>query len=275
VSQENRPLSHAIDPNVPSVARMYDYLLGGTNNYAADRDACVQLLDIVPSTRELSLQNRAFLVRAVRLLAEKGIRQFLDFGSGLPTQNNVHQVAQAVDRSCRVVYIDNDPIVLGHGRMLLDENDETSVIQADMTDTATIFSHPDVKHLIREDQPTAVLFNSVFHCLKDDDDPAGLVRRVAGKMPEGSYVLICQLVSDRPQVAEAVTKLMADVTGDRWGRVRSKAEVREFFTGLDVIDPPGLCEVSGWLPDSEVIARQAQFEWEEWGGVASIPPGYH
>lgn len=113
---------------------MYDWLLGGKDNYASDRRACAQLLKLAPSTRDLALTNRLFLKRVVRVLAERyGVRQFLDHGSGLPTQDNVHQVAQRVSRNARVVYIDNDPMVLAHGRTLLDENDGTAVIQADMT----------------------------------------------------------------------------------------------------------------------------------------------
>lgn len=135
-----------IDVNVPSVARMYDYYLGGKDNYPADRVACEQLLEHVPSTKVLAVNNRRFLRRVVHHLAsEYGIRQFIDHGSGLPTQDNVHQVAQLVDRDSRVVYIDNDPIVLAHGKAILEENDRTAVIQADMRDTEGIFGHPEVR----------------------------------------------------------------------------------------------------------------------------------
>ncbi|MGC0413929.1 hypothetical protein RKD31_007172 [Streptomyces sp. SAI-163] len=142
--QADKQLSTEIDANVPTAARMYDFYLGGKDNYAADREAVGELDKVVPSTRRLALNNRRFLQRVVRVLAEDyGIRQFLDHGSGLPTQDNVHQVAQRVAPESRVVYVDNDPMVLVHGRALLDQNDQTAVIHADMRATEEIFSHPD------------------------------------------------------------------------------------------------------------------------------------
>ncbi len=272
MGQDGQSISHSIDITTPSVARMYDWLLGGTDNYPSDQKACEELLEIVPSTRELAVNNRAFLVRAVDMLARRyNIRQFIDHGSGLPTQNNVHQVAQAVDRRSRVVYIDNDPIVLAHGRMLLDENDETAVIQAEMTETDRIFADPEVTRLIDPQEPTAVLFNSVLHCIPDSAEPGELVRRVADRLPAGSFILICQLVSADPQIRHDVTEFMRESTGDRWGRVREESDVQGFFEGFDIITPPGLTEVSRWFPDSEVTVRQKTFEWIEYGGVAAIP----
>lgn len=260
-----------IDVDTPSAARMYDWYLGGTDNYPADRVACEELLKIVPSTCELARNNRAFLQRVVRVLAaEYGIRQFLDHGSGLPTRENVHQVAQGVDPDSRVVYVDNDPIVLAHGRMLLEENDNTAVIQADMTDTAGIFDHPDVRRLIRLDEPVAALFVSVLHCLPDAAEPAAMIRRVAERLPSGSFMVICQLVSEDPGIRDGVSDFMAEATGGNWGRVREPAEVDGYFAGLTILEP-GLVEVSTWRPDSHVTARQETEEWIEYGGLARIP----
>jgi SAM-dependent methyltransferase len=205
VQGSEQPLSEGIDVNIPSVARMYDYYLGGKDNYAVDREASEDLLKVVPSTQALALNNRRFLRRVVRRLAEDyGIRQFVDHGSGLPTQDNVHEVAQRVDPASRVVYVDNDPIVLAHGRALLEENDNSVVIQADMRDTDGIFGHPEVTRLIDFDQPVAALFVSVMHCIPDSDDPAGLVRRVADRLAPGSFLVVCQLVRGRrdPQVRD-------------------------------------------------------------------------
>ncbi|RST05242.1 SAM-dependent methyltransferase [Streptomyces sp. WAC05374] len=260
----------AIDTNVPSVARMYDYLLGGSDNYASDREACELLLKQVPSSKALAVNNRHFLRRVVRVLAkEYGIRQFIDHGSGLPTQDNVHQVAQAVDPASRVVYVDNDPIVLAHGRALLDENDRTAVIQADMRDTDGIFGHEETRRLIDFSRPVAALFVSVLHCIPDQDDPGALVRRVAERLVPGSFLVVCQLVSDRPEIRAFVTDFMAEATGGHWGRVREEHEVTEFLTGLEILEP-GLVEVSTWRPDNDLAPVQQTDEWVEWGGVGRI-----
>lgn len=260
-----------VDVNTPSVARMYDHYLGGKDNYAVDRQAVTELDKVVPSTRALALNNRRFLQRVVRILtAEYGIRQFLDHGSGLPTQDNVHQVAQRVDPAARVVYVDDDPIVLAHGRALLQENDFTAVIQADMRNTEEIFAHEDVRRLIDLDEPVAALFVSVMHCIPDSSDPAALVRRVTDKLPSGSFVVINQLVSDRPETRQFVTEFMDKSTNGHWGRVREPHEVERYFDGLDVLEP-GLGWIDDWRRDSEVTPRQLTEEWWEFGGVARKP----
>jgi hypothetical protein len=266
-------LSREIDATVPTAARMYDYYLGGKDNYAADRAAVEELDKVVPSTRVLAVNNRRFLQRVVRVLArDYGIRQFLDHGSGLPTQDNVHQVAQGIDPESRVVYVDNDPMVLVHGRALLDQNDRTAVIQADMRDTEGIFSHPDTERLIDFSEPVGVLFVSVMHCIPDSDTdgPPALVRRVRERLAPGSLMVMCQLVSEDPEVRDHVTDFMDTTTQGNWGRVRREQDVAELFEGLEIL-PPGLVEVSTWRPDNEVAPRQQTQEWIEFGGVARVP----
>ncbi|MFF8941452.1 SAM-dependent methyltransferase [Streptomyces sp. NPDC014864] len=268
---ENR-LSTKIDESVPTAARMYDHYLGGRDNYAADRAACEQLDKVVPSTRRLALNNRRFLQRAVRTLSQEfGIRQFLDHGSGLPTQDNVHQVAQRIDPTTHVVYVDNDPMVLVHGRALLQQDERTAVIHADLRQTDEIFSHPDTERLIDFDQPVAVLFNSVFHCIPDSDTdgPLAVVERVRERLVPGSVMLMCQLVSDDPEVREFVTNFMDQATQGHWGRVRQEKDVAEWFEGLELLEP-GLVEVSTWRPDTEVAPRQLTYEWVEFGGIGVI-----
>jgi SAM-dependent methyltransferase len=252
---------------------MYDYLLGGTNNFVADREACAELLRMAPSSRELALINRAFLVRCVRFLArECGIRHFIDFGSGLPTSPNVHEVARETDPSAQVVYVDNDPIVLAQGRMMLAEDQErTAVIEADMRDLDRIFGASEVKRLLRDNEPIAALYVSVLHCIPDDDDPWALVRNVATRLPPGSYMVISQLASDDPQLRREVTDFMAQITHGAWGRVRSLAEVGRFFENLRLIKTSQPVEVSTWNPDSDLGPRQATQEWIEYGAVARIP----
>ena len=270
--QPGRQVSTSIDATVPTAARMYDYYLGGKDNYAVDRAACEELDKVVPSTRALALNNRRFLQRVVRTLAEEyGIRQFLDHGSGLPTQDNVHQVAQRVDPGSHVVYVDSDPMVLVHGRALLEQDERSVVIQADMRETEAIFSHPETRRLIDFSQPVAVLFNSVMHCIPDSetDGPSALVRRVAQRLVPGSFMVMCQLVSEDPEVRAFVTDFMDKATQGHWGRVRQEKDVEAWFDGMDILEP-GLVEVSTWRPDSEVVPRQLTHEWIEFGGVARI-----
>lgn len=257
-----------VDVTTPSVARMYDYYLGGKDNYEVDRQACAALSDAAPGTAALAINNRRFLIRAVRHLArEHGIRQFLDHGSGLPTQDNVHQVAQAVDPASRVVYIDNDPIVLAHGRALLEQNDASTVVQADVRDFAGIYGDPEVTGLLDFSRPTAALFLSFLHCIPDSDDPAGLVEQVMDRLPPGSAVIISHLASDDPDVRRNLTDMMLTNTQGNWGRVRTPEEVRELFGGLSIM-APGLVEVSTWHPDDIAPEVQETKEWIEYGGIA-------
>ncbi|MEC4019582.1 SAM-dependent methyltransferase [Streptomyces sp. H27-D2] len=271
MGQGSEPQSGGVDVNVPSVARMYDYYLGGKDNYAVDREASDELLKVVPSTQALALNNRRFLQRVVRsLAADYGVRQFLDHGSGLPTQDNVHQVAQQVDPSSRVVYIDNDPIVLAHGRALLEENENTAVIQADMRDTEGIFDHPEVRRLIDFEQPVAALFVSVLHCIPDSDDPPALIKRVLDRLSPGSFIVVCQLVSEDKTTRDYVSDFMHTATQGHWGRVRRERDLEQHFEGLELLEP-GLVEVSTWRPDSDIGPRQLTAEWIEFGGVARRP----
>lgn len=252
---------------------MYDYLIGGRDNYPADWEACAELLRIAPSTRELALINRAFLLRAVRYLAaECGITQFIDHGSGLPTQPNVHQVVQEYHPDdARVVYVDNDPIVLGHGRMMLEEDTATTaVILQDMRRTDAIFESDEVRRLISLNKPVAALFVSVLHCIPEKDDPWKLVRDVARRLPSGSYLVISQLASDDAQLRTDITQFMRAATGGSWGEVRSLAEVKRFFDGLELVEAETPCEVSLWRPNGQLGARQQTQEWVEFGGVARV-----
>ncbi|MGW5234918.1 SAM-dependent methyltransferase [Streptomyces nodosus] len=270
--QSGRQVSTSIDATVPTAARMYDHYLGGKDNYAADRAACEELDKVVPSTRALALNNRRFLQRVVRTLTQDhGIRQFLDHGSGLPTQDNVHQVAQRVDPTAHVMYVDIDPMVLVHGRALLEQDERTAVIQADMRHTEEIFSHADTRRLIDFSQPVAVLFNSVMHCIPESetDGPPALVHRVAERLAPGSFMVMCQLVSEDPEVRDFVTGFMDQATQGNWGRVRRQSDVAAWFEGMELLEP-GLVEVSTWRPDSEVAPRQLTQEWIEFGGVGRI-----
>ncbi|WP_037914990.1 SAM-dependent methyltransferase [Actinacidiphila yeochonensis] len=263
-------LTDKIDVTVPSVARMYDYLLDGKDNYPADRSATEELLLTVPSMKVLALNNRQFLRRVVRVLAEEyGIKQFVDHGSGLPTQDNVHEIAQRVHPDARVVYTDIDPIVLAHGRALLEQNENTAVLQADFRDTKSIWESPEVKRLINPDEPVAALFVSVLHCIKDADAPDAVIQRVRDRLRPGSFLVVCQLVSEDPDVRRQVTEFMAQETGDHWGQVRRESDVAHYLRGTELLEP-GLVEVSTWQQNSDLALEQPSYEWIEFGGVGRI-----
>ncbi|MFE2850380.1 SAM-dependent methyltransferase [Streptomyces lavendulae] len=275
MSHGEKPETHGIDTSRASAARMYDWLLGGTENYQVDRDACVTLLKIAPSTQQLARSNRDFLRRVVRkLAAERNITQFLDHGSGLPTQDNVHEIVQQAKPGAKVVYVDNDPMVLAHANTYLDDNENTMVLDYDMRRTRAI--REATKHFLDWTQPIAALFISVLHCLKDDagehqPSPAELIEAVTRELPSGSYVVICQLVSDDQQVRDGVTELMKQVTDDNWGRVRTTDEVRSYFSTLEIENPPGLVDVLDWWPDTQPPpADRRPSDWVEWGGVGRV-----
>ncbi|WP_043267041.1 SAM-dependent methyltransferase [Streptomyces sp. CT34] len=264
--------SRPIDMNTPSAARMYDWLLGGSENFQPDRDACVKLLGITPTIQQLARTSRAFLRRAVRILVKEfEVTQFLEHGSGLPTRDNVHEVAQRANPNAKVAYVDNDPMVLAHARTTLHENSNVMVIDRDVRDTAEILEA--TADFFDWTQPIAALFVSVLDCLRDtgdDRDPAALVKRVAASLPAGSYVVACQLVSDNPVVREKVTTLMAEATNNSWGRVRQSHEVRRYFEGME-IEPPGLVDIADWRPDTPPPPLSLRpKDCREWGGVARV-----
>ncbi|WP_210582099.1 SAM-dependent methyltransferase [Streptomyces sp. GESEQ-4] len=264
------PLSHTIDVTRPSVARMYNYYLGGKDNYPADRQVCERLLEHAPSTQILAINSRRFLQRLIRCLAlEHGVRQFLDIGAGLPTQDNVHEIAQRHAADARIVYVDNDPMVLAYGRALLEDNDHTAVIQADLRDPEAIWDHPRVTDLFDLNKPVAALCVSVLHCIPDEDAPGELVRRTAARLCPGSFLAVSQLVSENAMIRRVITGLMRDSTAGNWGAVRCSREVDGFFAGLDIL-APGLVDVSAWRADPRFGPRPRTREWIEYGGVGRV-----
>lgn len=249
-----------LDVTVPNVARIYDWLLGGKDNFAADRKAGQRLLAAVPEAAKAARANRAFLGRAVRFLAEEaGIRQFLDIGTGLPTQGNVHEFAQAADPRARVVYCDNDPIVVTHANALLANNLTVTASQADLRDPDFLFSLPLGRPLIDTSQPLAVLLVAVLHFLRDPDDPWPLVERIKRKLAPGSYVVISHVTGDEisTESARAATEVYEGASAP--GVVRSQYEIARFFSGLNLVEP-GLVEGSAWrLPPLGRRPRPALF----------------
>ncbi|MBA9003399.1 SAM-dependent methyltransferase [Thermomonospora cellulosilytica] len=230
-------------------ARIHDYLLGGRENYAVDRRAAEHLLNIVPATRQLVACNRRFLHRAIRYaVRDAGIRQFLDIGSGLPAQENLHQTAQRSDPSARVVYVDNDPVVVAHGRALLAHGDRTAMVTGDVRDMDTVLGNPEVTRILDLAEPVAALLATVLSCLPDRDRPGDLVRGIADRLPAGSVLVFSHPAATDRRLRTRLTELMLGVTGGMWGRVRDPEEFAVWFEGLELV-PPGLVEVSAWRPD--------------------------
>ncbi|HEX3590481.1 MAG TPA: SAM-dependent methyltransferase [Pseudonocardiaceae bacterium] len=238
-----------IDTSTPSIARVYDYLLGGKDNFACDRAVATQLAGAVPDLTLMAQQNRAFLGRVVRFLADQGIRQFVDIGTGLPTQNNVHQVAQSVVPDAHVVYVDNDPIVLAHARALLAENANTIVIEGDLRAPAEILAHPDLVRLIDLDQPVAVLLVGILYFFPAEDRPFEIVETLRDAVAPGSFVALSHVVSDvEPEAIGAAQEIYRGFLHRTGDARRTLAQVSEFFTGLDLVEP-GLVPVGDWRAD--------------------------
>jgi len=237
-----------IDVTVPSVARIYDYVLGGKENFASDRDAAQGLLRSLLEAREPALENRAFLRRAVRyLVGEAAIAQILDIGSGLPTEGNVHEVAHAIDPSVRVVYVDVDPIVLVHGRALLADNPLTTVVTADVRRPDEIFDAPETRRLLDVTRPFAILLAGVLHHLPDADDPVGVVDALTARLPVGGHLLISGFLGgDHPRADELERAFVQN--GISAARFRMWPEQRRFFAGLEMVEP-GLVYANDWRPD--------------------------
>jgi hypothetical protein len=236
----------AFDPTVANVARIYDFLLDGKDNYAADRDAAQRLLDAVPGAARAARDNRRFLGRAVRFLAgEAGIRQFLDIGTGLPTRGNVHEIAQAVSPRARVVYADNDPVVVTHARALLADSLTVTAVHGDLREPDHLLGLPDVKTFIDWDEPVAVLMVAVLHFLEDHENPWAAVDAYKDRMAPGSYLVLSHVTGDDTpgdiirQAAEVYEHASAP------GLARSHAQIARFFGGLDMV-APGLVNPTQW-----------------------------
>jgi hypothetical protein len=245
---ENAGLPVNLNTDRPHPARVYDYLLGGKDNFAADREAAQRGLKANPDSRVPPRENRLFLGRAVRFLAEQGIDQFLDIGTGIPSAPNVHHVAQEINPRARIVYVDNDPIVLTHARALLTSHPEgrTDYIDADLRDVGTILDAVARSETIDLNRPVGLLLIAILHFVGDEHDPRRIVERLLAELPAGSYLALSHLTGDfRPEAWEQVAEVYRKQGVTM--QVRSKAEIEGFFTGLDLVDP-GLQILPAWRP---------------------------
>ena len=253
------------DTSVAHVARVYNYWLGGKDNFAADRAAGEQAIKAFPNIVLSARANRAFLARAVRFLAgEAGIRQFLDIGTGIPSANNTHEVAQSVVPESRIVYVDNDPVVLTHARALLtsDPVGATDYIDADLRDPQQILAS--ATQLLDFGRPVAVMLMAILQHVGDEDDPYQVVATLVNAMPPGSYLALSHPAKDidaaaMAKMAESLNQMMAEKV-----TFRDRTEVARFFDGLELVQP-GMVQASKWRPASETEAKSPAALW---AGVA-------
>jgi hypothetical protein len=266
-----------IDITVAHPARRYNYWLGGKDNFEADRISGDTWAASFPSIKIAAIENRRFLRRAVTYLVEEaGIRQFLDIGTGIPSADNVHEVARSIDPEARVVYVDNDPIVLAHARRLLARTDAgaaTAYIHADLRDPVAILDHPDLRATLDLSRPVALLLIAVLHFYEDSNDPYGRVATLTRALPAGSHLVISHCTADF--MSPAAKSAFDAINTQERGRVRdpfefrSRAEFARFFDGMDLI-PPGIVSISDWRNDVPPDERVAATEAGVYGAVARI-----
>lgn len=244
MAQEEQPAGAA----TPNIARIYDYLLGGQHHYQADRDVAQALLAAAPDARATMVENRRFLIRAVRYLAGQGIRQFLDIGAGLPTQENVHQVAQQAAPDARVVYVDIDPEVVAHARTLLPPGGQVAAVTGDLRQPERILSDPGVLRLLDFSGPVALLLVGVLYFIPDSEDPYGMVARLRAALAPGSYLALAHATGDVSPAGNVEAGTRAYRPASEGVTLRSRAQVGRFLTGLDLVEP-GLVLMPDWRPD--------------------------
>ena len=246
--------SREFDPAVPSAARIYDYLLGGKDNYAVDRAAAEKVLAVAPDQRRLARANRAFAMRSVAVLAEAGVRQFIDLGTGIPASPSVHAVARQAAPSARVVYVDHDPVVQTHNAALLAGDPQVAAVQADIRQPAAILGHPDVLRLIDFTEPVGVLCVAVLHLVRDEEDPAGVIAGFREPMVSGSHLVLSQFAAESDPAGMARLRAVADGTPVET-YFRSRDEIRRFFDGLELLEP-GVVSVDEWRQDGIAAATR-------------------
>jgi hypothetical protein len=261
-----------IDTTVPHPARRYNYWLGGKDHFAADRASGDAIAEAFPIVVRLARANRAFMRRGVRFLAESGVRQFLDVGTGLPAPDNTHQVAQRVAPESRVVYVDNDPIVMSHARALLqgDPRGRTAYLEADVRDTDAILRHRTLRDTLDLRQPVGLLLVAVLHFVPDDEVAGRAVRGLVDALPSGSFVMLSHGTMDfsTPEGVAAYEKMYAARGTDV--RSRTRATLTEWFAGLEIVDP-GFAPVCEWRPEDAPADRLVSTDLGIYGVVGRKP----
>lgn len=252
VIADDGPEPPEIDITVAHPARMYDYYLGGKTHFAADREAAEKVLAVLPEGRDMAIANRAFLGRAVRFLADQGITQFLDIGTGIPSPGSTSEILRGRAHESRVVYVDNDPIVIAHARALLADGESASVVHGDLRRPADLLAEPGVAAGLDFSQPLAILLVAVLHFIRESEDPQGVVRQLRDALPAGSYLVISHGTQDFSP-ARATQAVSGYDAASAPFVLRSKEQVEGFFDGLRLAEP-GLVQLPYWRPDATVGA---------------------
>jgi hypothetical protein len=267
-----------VDPTRPSTARLYDYFLGGSNNFLVDRQMAEQLRASSPDVVDALLANRGFHGRAAVWIAKQGVRQFIDLGSGLPTQNNTHQSVRRVLPDARVVYVDIDPMVAAHAGTLLEGDGSTAVVTADLRDPEAVLGHPDMQRLIDFGEPAGVVATDVMHFIADTADPWLLIARYLAALPAGSYLALSHATVDRipPRQTGDIQEILDKNAVEFYGR--SRPDVERFFKGLDLVPPydgaaPGVTYAGLWGAE-DLEAADSDGSRAFYCGVARRPDGF-
>lgn len=249
MSQQQEWVPEGIDISVPSMARTYDFMLGGGHNFAVDRAVGVQIERAMPGLRDAARVNRSFLGRVVRFMVAQGVRQFLDIGSGIPTVGNVHEIAQRADSRSRVVYVDRDPIAVAHSQLMLADNDQAAIVEADMRDPESIFDSPPARRLLNLAEPVGLLMLLMLHWVPDESDPLGLLARYRNPLATGSYLAITHVTDDRQddKLTEATGIIRRSRSKDQMNP-RSHAQILPMFGDFAVVEP-GLVGCALWRPE--------------------------
>ena len=260
-----------LDPTVVHPARRYNYWLGGKDHFAADRNSGDLIEQAFPTVVKAAVQNRAFLQRAVTHLARAGITQFLDIGCGLPVPGNTHDIAQCITPQARVLYVDNDPLVMAHARALLhgDPRGRTGYLEADLRDPAALLHRPELPAVLDLHQPVAVLLVAVLHFIHDHQEAVGIVRHLVDALPAGSLLVISNATMDFNTPAETAKYEDMFAAGQTDARARTKSQISDFFTGLDLL-PPGVVAVTEWQPDQPTPPLPAPHEVAIYGAVGRL-----
>ncbi|MEV0680782.1 SAM-dependent methyltransferase [Actinosynnema sp. NPDC050436] len=264
---------HSVDVSVPSIARAYDFMLGGAHNFAVDREIALKIDRMMPGLRAGARVNRAFLGRAVRFMAARGIRQFLDIGSGIPTVSNVHEVAQAVDPACRVVYVDRDPIAVAHSELMLTGNDRAAIVRADMRDVEGVLGSPQVAELLDLTEPVGLLMMLMLHWIPDEWGPGELVARYRDALAPGSYLAASHVSADhvgRPMHTAA--EMIRDSGSRDRMTVRDHTGILALFDGFELVEP-GLVGCAEWRPEGPGdISDEPDMNMLLYAGVGRVNP---
>jgi S-adenosyl methyltransferase len=273
---ETADVPPGVDPTTTSSARLYDYLLGGTNNFPVDRQVAEMMKAYAPDTVDAVLSNRGFHGRAAVWMARRGISQFLDLGSGLPTQNNTHESVRRVIPDARVVYVDIDPMVAAHASRLLEGDGSTALVTADLREPEVVLNHPDVLRLIDFDEPAGVLATDVIHFIGDSSDPPGLVARYMAAVAPGSFLALSHATRDNVPPPDRVMDVLEKAAVDI--HLRPRAEVERFFRGLELVTPyegaePALTYPGMWGAEDPVVA-DTEGSRGFYCGVALRPAGF-